>query len=93
MDDCKVSGLKSHDYHVLMQQLLPIALKGLLPKGPRLAIFRLCSFFNLLCQRVIDMEKLLVMEAEIVETLCLFERYFPPSLFDIMLHLTVHLGR
>ncbi|XP_022567057.1 uncharacterized protein LOC106442064 isoform X1 [Brassica napus] len=93
LDDCKVSGLKSHDYHVLMQQLLPIALKGLLPKGPRLAIFRLCSFFNLLCQRVIDMEKLLVMEAEIVETLCLFERYFPPSLFDIMLHLTVHLGR
>ena len=93
LDDCKVSGLKSHDYHVLMQQLLPIALKGLLPKGPRLAIFRLCSLFNLLCQRVIDMEKLLVVEAEIVETLCLFERYFPPSLFDIMLHLTVHLGR
>ncbi|XP_056842958.1 uncharacterized protein LOC108829523 [Raphanus sativus] len=93
MDDCKVSGLKSHDYHVLMQQLLPIALKGLLPKGPRLTIFRLCGFFNLLCQRVIDMEKLLVMEAEIVETLCMFERFFPPSLFDIMLHLTMHLGR
>ncbi|XP_013594286.1 PREDICTED: uncharacterized protein LOC106302291 [Brassica oleracea var. oleracea] len=93
LDDYKVSGLKSHDYHVLMQQLLPIALKGLLPKGPRLAIFRLCAFFNLLCQRVIDWEKLLVMEAEIVETLCLFERFFPPSLFDIMLHLTVHLGR
>ncbi|XP_056858747.1 uncharacterized protein LOC108850550 [Raphanus sativus] len=49
LDDCKVTGLKSHDYHVLMQQLLPIALKGLLPKGPRLAITRLCSFFNLLC--------------------------------------------
>ncbi|XP_048599722.1 uncharacterized protein LOC125579871 [Brassica napus] len=93
LDDCKVSGLKSHDYHVLIKQLLSIALKGLLPKGPRLAIFRLCTFFNLLCQRVIDREKLLVMEAEIFETLCLFERFFPPSLFDIMLHLTVHLGR
>ncbi|XP_048604739.1 uncharacterized protein LOC106409737 [Brassica napus] len=66
---------------------------GLLPKGPRLAITRLCAFFNLLCQRVIDREQLLVMEAEIVETLCLFERYFPPSFFDIMVHLTVHLGR
>ncbi|XP_048596310.1 uncharacterized protein LOC125578066 [Brassica napus] len=93
LDDYKVTGLKSHDYHVLMQQLLPIALKELLPKGPRLAVFRLCAFFNLLCQRVIDKEKLLVMEAEIVETLCLFERFFPPSFFDIMLHLTVHLGR
>ncbi|XP_013632806.1 PREDICTED: uncharacterized protein LOC106338356 [Brassica oleracea var. oleracea] len=75
------------------EKLLPIALKGVLPKGPRLAISRLCAFFNLLCQRVIDREQLLVMEAEIVETLCLFERYFPPSFFDIMVHLTVHLGR
>ena len=33
------------------------------------------------------------MEAEIVETLCMFERFFPPSFFDIMVHLTVHLGR
>ena len=70
-----------------------MALKGLLPKGPRLTIFRLCALFNLLCQRVLDREKLLVMEAEIVETLYLFERFFPPSFFDIMLHLTVHLGR
>ena len=93
LEDCKVTGLKSHDYHVLMQQLLPIALRGLLPKGPRVAIGRLCKFFNHLCQRVIDMEQLLEMEAEIVETLCLFERFFPPSFFDIMVHLTVHLGR
>ena len=69
LEDCKLTGLKSHDYHVLMQQLLPIALKGLLPKGPRLAVFRLCAFFNLLCQRVIDREKLLIIEADIVETL------------------------
>ncbi|CAA7023802.1 unnamed protein product [Microthlaspi erraticum] len=93
LDDCKITGLKSHDYHVLMQQLLPIALRGLLPKGPRLAIVRLCMFFNHLCQRIIDREQLLVMEAEIVETLCMFERFFPPSFFDIMVHLTVHLGR
>ena len=28
LEDCKVSGLKSHDYHVLMQQLLPVAIRG-----------------------------------------------------------------
>ena len=93
LEECNVTGLKSHDYHVLMQQLLPIALKELLPKGPRLAILRLCAFYNLLCQRVIDREQLLVMEADIIETLFLFERYFPPSFFDIMVYLTVHLGR
>ncbi|XP_048605689.1 uncharacterized protein LOC125583146 [Brassica napus] len=93
VEECKVSGLKSHDYHVLMQQLLPVAVRGLLPKGPRLAILRMCAFFNRLCQRVIDVEQISKMEAEVVETLCMFERFFPPSFFDIMVHLTVHLGR
>jgi len=64
----------------------------LLPKGVRIAIGRLCAFFNKLCQRVIDRE-VSAMENEIVETICMFERFFPPSFFDIMVHLTVHLGR
>lgn len=28
IEDCSIKGLKSHDYHVLMQQLLPVAIKG-----------------------------------------------------------------
>ncbi|KAG7567797.1 Transposon En/Spm-like [Arabidopsis thaliana x Arabidopsis arenosa] len=38
-------------------------------------------------------EHILTLEAEVVETLYMFERFFPPSFFDIMVHLTVHLGR
>lgn len=79
LEECKILGLKSHDCHVLMQQLLPVALRGLLPKGPRNAIFRLCAFFNELCQRVIDRNRLEQLECDIAETLCMFERYFPPS--------------
>ncbi|KAL4034903.1 hypothetical protein IC575_003575 [Cucumis melo] len=93
LDDCKIMGLKSHDCHVLIQQLLPMALTGLLPTGPRNTIMRLCSMFNTLCQRAIDREKLVEIEHEIIETLCLLERFFPPSFFDIMVHLVVHLGR
>ncbi|XP_013607705.1 PREDICTED: uncharacterized protein LOC106314372 [Brassica oleracea var. oleracea] len=93
LEESKISGLKSHDYHVLMQQLLPVAIRGLLPKGVRIAIGRLCAFFHHLCQRVIDVEKITVLETEIVETLCMFERFFPPSFFDIMMHLVVHLAR
>ncbi|KAA0055179.1 uncharacterized protein E6C27_scaffold80G00030 [Cucumis melo var. makuwa] len=66
---------------------------GLLPKGPGNTIMRLCSMFNTLCQRVIDREKLVEIEHEIVETLCLLEKFFPPSFFDIMVHLLIHLGR
>ena len=33
------------------------------------------------------------LQNELVVTLYLLEKYFPPSFFDIMLHLTVHLVR
>ena len=76
-----------------MQQLLSVAIRGLLPKGPQTAIFRLSTFFNELCQRVIDGTKLEEMENDFAETLCMLEMYFPPSFFDIMVHLTIHLRR
>ena len=33
----KYRALKSHNYHVLMQQLMPLALRGLLQTGRRMA--------------------------------------------------------
>ncbi|KAL6276821.1 hypothetical protein ACE6H2_020422 [Prunus campanulata] len=93
LEDSKIFGLKSHDYHMLMQQLLSVALRGLLPKGPKTAIFRLCAFFNELCQRVLDRNKLEKLDEDIVQILCMLERFFPPSFFDVMVHLTIHLGR
>ena len=92
LQECKLVGLKSHDCHVLFQQLLSVALRGLLPKGPRNAIFRMCSFFNQICQRVIDRNKIEQLENDVAETLCMLERFFPPSFFDIMVHLTIHIG-
>ena len=47
MEDLKLYGLKSHDYHTLRQQLLLVALRSLLPKHVRHAIARL-SFFSIL---------------------------------------------
>ena len=37
----KLVGLKSHDCHVLMQDLLPIFIRGILPKNVRQVITRL----------------------------------------------------
>ena len=54
MTDLKLVGLKSHDCHVLMQQLLPVAIRGILPKKVRHAIIRLCLFFNAVCSKVIN---------------------------------------
>ena len=91
IDDLKLQGLKSHDCHVLMQQLLPIVLRSLLPEHVRCALIRLCFFFNKICSAEIDVVLLDQIEKDIVITLCLLEKCFPPSFFDIMIHLTVHL--
>ena len=50
----KFYNLKSHDCHVLMTQLLPVALRGILPPNVRLATVKLCAFLNAISQKAID---------------------------------------
>ena len=87
LKDLKLVGLKSHDFHVLMQQLLVVAIRDILPKKIRHAITRLCFFFNAICSKVIDLLKLDELENEASIILCQLEMYFPFSFFDIMVHL------
>ncbi|XP_073119913.1 uncharacterized protein [Henckelia pumila] len=93
MSELKLSGMKSHDCHVLMQHFLPILIRDALPKHVRYAIIRLCFLFKDICSKVIDVAKLDKLQSDLVVTLCLLEQYFPPSFFDVMVHLTVHLVR
>jgi hypothetical protein len=84
---------KPHDCHVVMTDLVPIALRGIKIELVRDAVTSLCFFFNAIEKKVIDEEKLLDLERRHFETLFLLEATFPPSLFDLMLHLTAHLAR
>ena len=58
MREKKFTNLKSHDCHVLMTQLLPDALRGILPENVRLAVVKLCAFLNEISQKAIDPNKL-----------------------------------
>jgi hypothetical protein len=87
----KFGGLKSHDYHVLMQQILPLVLQGLLRRGPRLAIMRMCKVFRRICTKVYNPADFESLRADVAESMALLEMEFPPSFFDIMTHLTYHL--
>jgi hypothetical protein len=85
--------MKSHECHVLMTTLLPVALRGIKIELVRDAVMSLCLFFNAIEQKVIGEEKLLDLERRHFETLCQLEATFPPSFFDLMMYLTTHLAR
>jgi hypothetical protein len=85
--------MKSNDCHVLMAALLLVALRGIKTELVHDAVMSLCLFFNATEQKMIDEEKLLDLERRHFATLCLLEPTFPPSFFDLMLHLTTHLAR
>jgi hypothetical protein len=87
----KFGGLKSHDYHVLMQQLLPLGLRGLLQPGPRKAVMKMCKVFRQLCTKVYNPAEFYSLQADVAESMALLEMEFPPSFFDIMTHLPYYL--
>ena len=93
INDGKISGLKSHDCHVLMQKLLPIAIRPYFNKDLCTTLVELCSFFQKLCAKTLYVNDLEKLEEGIVLILCKLERIFPPAFFDVMVHLMVHLPR
>ena len=50
--------IKAHDYHVIMTQLLLVALRGILPPMVCTPIIKLCSFFNAISKKFIDVSTL-----------------------------------
>ncbi|XP_026452340.1 uncharacterized protein LOC113352780 [Papaver somniferum] len=89
--DGKISGMKRHDCHVFLQRILPVALRGFLPKNISSALSELGVFFKELCSKTLRLEVLEKMEKGVAALLCKLEQIFPPAFFDIMVHLIVHL--
>ncbi|XP_062213779.1 uncharacterized protein LOC133914774 [Phragmites australis] len=90
--ECKLSGLKSHDCHVLIEEILPVALRSCYPsKDVMKIVVELAAFFKKLCSKVLDISELDKLQEQIVLTLCNMESVFLPSFFTIMVHLLVHL--
>ena len=91
MKDLKLVGMKSHDCHVMMTQMLPIAIRCIKPDYVKLAVTRLCHFFNTIAHKVIDPADLSALNVEVAETISLLEMVFPLSLFNMMVHLLGHI--
>ncbi|KAK1654044.1 hypothetical protein QYE76_071849 [Lolium multiflorum] len=85
------SGMKSHDCHVMMTQILPVAIRGIMDDHVRATLTGLCNFFDVITRKSISVKKLARLQEEIVVILCELEMYFPPAFFDVMVHLLVHI--
>jgi hypothetical protein len=91
VNERKVFGLKSHESHIVLQHLMPLAVRKILPEIVSAAVIRVSNFFKKICSPVIRITDMESLEADIAETLSLLEAIFLPSFFDIMVHLMVHL--
>lgn len=91
IETLKVSNMKSHDCHIFLQRLLPIAFVGYLPTSIWHTLEELSMFFRKLCSPWILASEMAILEISVVETICKLEKIFPPSFFDLMEHLIMHL--
>ncbi|XP_071939969.1 uncharacterized protein [Coffea arabica] len=89
--DGKISGLKSHDCHILLQRMLPIGLRGFLSTDVYTLICEVAKFFQDLCSKKLRLEEIEKLEKNIVMILCKLEMIFPLAFFDIMIPLAIHL--
>jgi hypothetical protein len=79
-------GVKSHDYHILLTQMIAVGIRNILPVNVREAIMNFCFFFNAIGQKVLSEEALESLEKRHYETLCFLEMYFPPAFFDVSVY-------
>ena len=89
----KLQFLKSHDWHVLLEEILPAAIRGSMGEGPRVAVIRLGHCFKRFCDKVIIVSDLEHLQTYVAETFTMLELYFPPAFFNVMEHLPLHLPR
>ena len=87
----KFSGMKSHDCHVLMTQILPVAICGIMYAHVRETLFGLCNFFDVISRKSVGVRQLRRLQEEIAVIVCELEMYFLPTFFDVMVHLLVHI--
>ena len=88
----KLRGLKTHDYHFIIENILPIVVNiSTLENELRLEIIRLGLILKRMSLHVLDPLNFDSLRQEVVEVLCLLEREFPPTIFNILMHFLIHL--
>jgi hypothetical protein len=87
----KLSGLKSHDYHIFMERHFPIMFHRYLNDDMWKTLFELSHFDRQLCAKDIKKEMMEKLGKEMLMLKCKLEYIFPIGWLNPMQYLLVHL--
>jgi len=88
----KVTGLKSHDYHVWIERIMPVMVRGYVPEHVWRVLAELSHFFRTLCAKEVSKEVIEKLHKKAPELIVKLEKIFPPGFFTPMTHLILHLA-
>jgi hypothetical protein len=88
----RVTGLKSHDYHIWIERVMPVMVRGYIPERVWRVLAELSHFFRTLCAKEICPKMMKKLHDKVPELLCKLEMIFPPGFFTPMAHLILHLA-
>ena len=88
--DDELSGLKSHDWHKILQFVLPIAIKDCLSDDIRETIYKIGTVVRWISRKEIGRDTIEAARLNSIEAVTMAEKYFPTSILTIQLHLLVH---
>jgi hypothetical protein len=91
MKDLSLTGFNAHDCHMMLTVFLSVAIRAIKHLYTRTVITRMCYFFNQIGQKEIHEDELGDLKDFMAKTMGQMEQCFPPSFFDIMAHLMMHM--
>ena len=87
----RVSGLRSQDYHLWLEMLLSVMVRGYVPDHVWQVLAELSYFFRQLCAKEVSRTMIVDMEKMAPVLLCKLEKIFPPGFFTSMQHMILHI--
>ena len=91
LEKLKIFGLKSHDWHIWLERVMSVMLRGFIPEDEWLVLAELSYFFRVLSAKELSPGLLEEMEELEPELICKLQKIFPPGFFNPMQHLILHL--
>jgi hypothetical protein len=87
----KLNGLKSHDYHIIIEKLMPVMFRGYFDVDLWKIFDELIYFYRQICAKQVSKATMKKLEKEITILVCKMEKIFSFGWFNVMQYLLVHL--